>query len=375
MLRSIAVVLFPILCSLDASAQTAFAAALDGNQQVPQLASPNSGQGSFTLDPFTGILSYDVTLNVVSGTFLVATLEQGALGSNGPILATLSGSSPHYVGSTSLSPTAITALTSNGVYVNVRSVGAPNGELRGQVVPVKNQFAVVCSAANEVPPVASAGTASGTITLDASNRIVYDIQFTNLVGPYQVSHIHAGPPTTNGGIVFILQQPTPGHVVGTTTPISGKQIANLRSSLFYINIHSLTFQTGELRGQIVPSFLEYGAGCPHAGGTAKLSGTGVPTPGGAIAVDIDNGAPSSFGVLFVSVAAYGGTLGYGCPLLVHPALMIPIALGLGPSGSLSLPAILPATTPLGTAIDLQYLGDGGSGVPFATNGLQMMISG
>lgn len=374
-MRPICCLVLAIALADECAAQSAFAAALDGSQQVPQLASPNSGQGSFTLDPFTGVLTYDVTLNVVSGTFLTATLEQAALGSNGPIVATLAGSAPHYAGTTTLAPPAIAALTSNGLYVNVRSAAAPNGELRGQVVPVKNQFAVVCSAANEIPPVASPGTASGTITLDASNRIVYDIDFTNLAGPYQVSHIHAGPPTTNGGVVFILQQPTPGHVAGTTTPLAPKQIANLRSSLFYINIHSLTFQTGELRGQILPSFLEYGAGCPHGGGSATLEGQGVPTPGGAIAIDIGNGAANSFGVLFVSIAAYGGSIGYGCPLLVHPGLLIPIALGLGPSGSLTLPAILPPTTPLGTSIDLQYLGDGGGGVPFATNGLQMMVSG
>ncbi len=362
-----------------ASAQTAFAVVLDGSQEQPPSATSQNGSGSLLFDPFTKMLSYQFAISGVTGTFVSATLEDAPLATVGPIVATLSGNGNSFSGVVGpLSATLESELLASSLYINVRSSAFANGEIRGQIAPARDRYAVICSAANESPPTPSTGIASGTLTLTATNQLIYDITYSGLISPYTISHIHNAPPGTNGGIVFFLQQTSPGHIQGITTPVATKGLPFLRCGRFYINIHSALFQSGEIRGQILPTFLGYGAGCAASGSSGiapTLSGDGIATPGGTITIAIGGGVANSFGLLFVGIAGYAGSIGYGCPWLVHPAVLFPVPLALPAGGALSLPADLPTTTPLGVAVNLQYIGDQGGGVPYGTNGLQMIVVG
>jgi hypothetical protein len=69
------------------------------------------------------------------------------------------------------------------------------------------------------------------------------------------AHIHLAAECTDGGIVFPFSSAaSPISQVFSVTPTD---VANLFDSLFYVNIHSGSFPTGEIRGQIVPEPIRY----------------------------------------------------------------------------------------------------------------------
>lgn len=356
-----------------AAAQTVFTAQLEGGQEVPVAASANTGTGSFLLDPFSNALTYNITVTGLTGGLTGAHIHTGNAGANGGIAFNLAGGPSVFSGSVSLSPAQVTTLRNSGFYANIHSSTFPNGEMRGQINPGRDQYIVVMSGAKEVPPVPSPAVGSGTLNLNGANQVAYDITFSGLTGAFTASHIHDGFAGANGGILFNLTQMTPGNLLGTTGALTAAQRAKLRSGGHYVNVHSSTFGSGEIRGQTAASFLPYGSGCAHPGGSATLSGSGITRPGGNISISVQNGV-NSFGIMFVSIAGFNGSIGFGCPLLVHPSAMLSITLPLPPGGSLTLPATLPGTLTAGTAVNMQYIGDKGGGVPYATNGLQMLIT-
>lgn len=76
----------------------------------------------------------------------------------------------------------------------------------------------------------------------------------NVVSPTG-AHIHMAAACSNGGIVFPFSSPaSPISQVFTVTPTD---VSNLFAGLFYVNIHSGAFSSGEIRGQIVPTPIRY----------------------------------------------------------------------------------------------------------------------
>ena len=106
--------------------------------------------------------------------------------------------------------------------------------------------------AQEVPPVAGGGTAKGTFTLNpATKELQWTVTYSGLSADAAAAHIH-GPaaPGTNAGVVVNL---APN---GVKNPITGKatltdaQVADLLAGKDYLNIHTATNKSGEVRGQI-----------------------------------------------------------------------------------------------------------------------------
>lgn len=356
-----------------ASAQTVFSAVLDGAQEVPANVSANTGTGLFILNPFTNALSYTINITGLTGALSGAHIHTGNVGSNGGIIVNLSGGPTVFSGSATLTAGQVTTLKASGLYVNIHSATFPSGEVRGQITPGRDQFVVVLSGNKEVPPVPTPATGAGTLTLNGSNQVAYDVSFSGLTGNFTASHIHDGFAGANGGVLFALNQTSPGNLTGTTAALTAAQRAKMRGTGHYVNVHSTTFGSGEIRGQVTASFLPYGTGCAHPGGLATLSGSGVTRPGGNISIAVNNGM-NSFGILFVGIAGFNGSIGFGCPFYVNPAVLLSVTLPLPPGGAITLPSALPTTVTAGTSVNLQYIGDQGGGVPYATNGLQMLIT-
>ena len=107
-----------------------------------------------------------------------------------------------------------------------------------------------------VPTNASAGTGTGNMTYDDITKLFsWDINFSGLSSGAVLSHFH-GPaaPGVNAGIqVTIPLGPsagmTSGNLVGTAT-LTATQETQLLSDLWYINIHTDLFPSGEIRGQV-----------------------------------------------------------------------------------------------------------------------------
>jgi hypothetical protein len=131
----------------------------------------------------------------------------------------------------------------------------------------------------EVPAISSTARGSFAAKINTSDRtIVYRLKYDGLQGDVLQAHIHFGARSTNGGVgVFLCQtvaNPDPTGLA-PTCPQSGQvraviRAANvigpgaqgisagefdelvkaIRSGVAYVNVHSTTFASGELRGQL-----------------------------------------------------------------------------------------------------------------------------
>ncbi|MHB8472643.1 MAG: CHRD domain-containing protein [Gammaproteobacteria bacterium] len=113
---------------------------------------------------------------------------------------------------------------------------------------------------NQVPPNASRGFGSGTMTYDdVTNQLDWNIAFSDLVAGATAAHFH-GPaaPGTNASVQVPIplgasSGMTSGLLTGSAT-LTNAQGTQLLSDLWYVNIHSSVFPGGEIRGQaqVVP---------------------------------------------------------------------------------------------------------------------------
>jgi hypothetical protein len=111
-------------------------------------------------------------------------------------------------------------------------------------------FKASLSAASEVPPNGSTGTAANVTYDSASKKPTFTLTFTGLTGSATMAHFH-GPADAgkNAGVAV----PIPG----TATPMTGSvtltdaQAAGLMSGKWYVNVHTAQNNGGEIRGQLV----------------------------------------------------------------------------------------------------------------------------
>ncbi len=114
-------------------------------------------------------------------------------------------------------------------------------------------FYAYLSSAQEVPTNASTGTGYARIVLNESaGTIAYTVVFNNLTSAQVASHIHTpaaiganGPVVINFGAVG----GTSGTITGTAA-ITAAQVAQIRAHQGYVNVHSMNFTGGEIRGQL-----------------------------------------------------------------------------------------------------------------------------
>jgi hypothetical protein len=139
------------------------------------------------------------------------------------------------------------------------------------------------SGANEGPPVASPGTGLATVVLDpTAQTIQINVTFSGLTSNDVAAHIHCCAPLgTNVGVattvpafpgfplgvtsgtyssvVFDLTQPTiynPAFITlqGGTIPLAeAALIGGIENGMTYLNIHTVNFGGGEIRGQLFPT--------------------------------------------------------------------------------------------------------------------------
>ena len=108
----------------------------------------------------------------------------------------------------------------------------------------------------EVPVNHSTATGSGTVVLNAKETMItVNLNFSGLTVPATAGHIH-GPaaPGVNASILFPftgVPNATSGTIPQQTFAITPTQVAQLRSGLFYLNVHNATFPGGEIRGQLL----------------------------------------------------------------------------------------------------------------------------
>ncbi len=112
-----------------------------------------------------------------------------------------------------------------------------------------NSMTVPLSAANEVPPNSSSGSGSAKVELDGST-LRYTVSYSGTTGPVTAGHFH-GPalPGSNAGVVVPFTGSMASPISGTAT-ITAAQAEQLKSGMWYINLHTAAHPGGELRGQV-----------------------------------------------------------------------------------------------------------------------------
>jgi hypothetical protein len=130
-------------------------------------------------------------------------------------------------------------------------------------------FKAHLSGGSEVPAVLTTAYGSVEATLDG-NQLILTGSFTGLSSNLRIgnnmpfTHIHLGLAGQNGGIsVQLVPTMAENQREGTFTAaqntftLTTEQLAALNARQFYVNIHSVNFPGGEIRGQLLPEATAY----------------------------------------------------------------------------------------------------------------------
>jgi len=110
---------------------------------------------------------------------------------------------------------------------------------------------VSLSGAEETPPVTTAASGSGTISIGADKSVSGTIKTTGIDGT--AAHIHVGAPGQSGPPIITLEQSTPGlWKVPAGAKLTADQYASFKAGNLYVNVHSAEHKPGEIRAQLKP---------------------------------------------------------------------------------------------------------------------------
>ncbi len=112
------------------------------------------------------------------------------------------------------------------------------------------EMKISLSGAQEVPPVTTSASGSAVITVAADKSISGSVTVTGMEAT--MAHIHeAKMPNGNGPVIVSLSKTGDNEwSIPADTKLTDDQIQSLNSGNLYINVHSATVKSGEIRGQL-----------------------------------------------------------------------------------------------------------------------------
>jgi CHRD domain-containing protein len=118
-------------------------------------------------------------------------------------------------------------------------------------VPASSGANVMLSGTQEVPPVSTAATGSGTITVLMDRSVTGSVMTSGVAGT--AAHIHQAAPGQNGPVIIPLTK-TADNVwsVPAGIRLNDIQYEAFKLGNLYVNVHSAANPGGELRGQLKP---------------------------------------------------------------------------------------------------------------------------
>ncbi|HEV8187661.1 MAG TPA: PQQ-dependent sugar dehydrogenase, partial [Pyrinomonadaceae bacterium] len=138
----------------------------------------------------------------------------------------------------------------------------PNGNVfvvslsNGAVYEIKSKpstlFVATLDGAQETPPNNSTATGRATLLLSPDEKTArVSLLFSGLSSGQTDAHIH-GPATLGVSAPPVFPLPL-GQISDFQINMTPAQVQDLKNGLFYINVHSVNFPTGEIRGQFASS--------------------------------------------------------------------------------------------------------------------------
>ncbi len=230
-----------------------FGAVLTGAQEDPPNASTGWGNFTGTFDFSRTTLTVTLTVSSLGSPITGFHIHEKAPGSaSGPVIISFVGLGGIFVnnkmtGSFPVPSDVAARMVANpsNFYVNVHTNQFPNGAVRGS---------------NEVPPNGSTAFGSAYITIDTvTNTLTWEVNESGIASP-TLSHIHGQAPVGANASVLISFASSAsafvgGRLNGSVALSGGLSPADLNALLtnpanFYVNVHSLAFPGGEIRGQL-----------------------------------------------------------------------------------------------------------------------------
>jgi len=237
-----------------ARAELCFDAVIDGTQQgTPSLA---TGVGKFVLSDNELTLTYKITFSGLSASETAAHIHSDAEG--GVAVRDLALGSPKVgrwlsTDAQAMTPARVADLKAGLLYVNIHSTSYPAGEIKGQILPsacTETCYGAIINGENAGTQ--SPGTGFARLALNhTETELAYWVEFSGLILPETASHIHNA---AEGGIaVRALGPGSPKAGVWKFTdslPLTAARVQALKNGLFFVNIHSFLYQSGEIMGDV-----------------------------------------------------------------------------------------------------------------------------
>jgi hypothetical protein len=102
----------------------------------------------------------------------------------------------------------------------------------------------------EVPPVKSAGTGTGTIIIGTDRTVSGSVTSTGIAGT--AAHIHEAAPGQNGPVIVPLTKNGDTYAVPAGAKLTDAQFASFQAGHLYVNVHTTANPGGDIRGQLKP---------------------------------------------------------------------------------------------------------------------------
>jgi hypothetical protein len=111
--------------------------------------------------------------------------------------------------------------------------------------------AVTLSGSQEVPPVSTAASGRGTVTVGADKSVSGSVTTTGVNAT--AAHIHMAPMGQNGPVIVPLTKTADGvWSVPAGAKLTDAQYEAFKAGNLYVNVHSDANKGGEIRGQLKP---------------------------------------------------------------------------------------------------------------------------
>lgn len=102
---------------------------------------------------------------------------------------------------------------------------------------------------SEVPSNASSAIGLATLTYDPNTKL-FTIVVTHNLATATGGHIHKAATGVNGEVIFPFLSLT-SPINYTSTALDATQLSDLNAGLYYVNLHTASFPSGEIRGQLI----------------------------------------------------------------------------------------------------------------------------
>ena len=117
-------------------------------------------------------------------------------------------------------------------------------------MPGSGAISVKLTGAEEVPPVSTAGSGSGSFRIAEDGAVSGSVTTKDVPGT--MAHIHQGAAGKNGPVIVPLTKNGDTYSVPEGRKLTGTQLQAFKEGSLYVNVHSNKHKGGEVRAQLKP---------------------------------------------------------------------------------------------------------------------------